>query len=136
MWLKPASGHDAFWGSCAVISHQHHAKHVTAVAPPQDHSGVAGGGTRRVGVTFEAVSPQQVWRAGGDTLSPTRLRSRPHIQFLSCRLQLHLNHLPIRATLSAPRRVPTSQEPTSFLVPRNSLALHDASPIRLTLPFN
>ena len=46
---------------------------------PQDHSGVAGGGTRRVGVKFEVASPKQVWRAGGDTFTPSTAGQVPNL---------------------------------------------------------
>jgi len=38
-------------------------------SPPRDHSGVAGGFTRRMGEKLEVVSPQQDSRPGGDTLT-------------------------------------------------------------------
>ena len=43
-------------------------------SPPRDHAGVAGGCTRRVGEELEVVSPQQVWRAGRETLNSSTQR--------------------------------------------------------------
>jgi len=56
--LEPTSGQDAFFG-CRFAPQK---------SPPQDHSGVAGGFTWRVGEELEGVCPQQVWRAGRETL--------------------------------------------------------------------
>ena len=54
------------------------------VAAPIDwnwfaHFMYVGGGTRRVGVKFEVASPQQVWRAGGDTFTPSTAGQVPNL---------------------------------------------------------
>jgi len=46
----------------------------------QDHSGVAGRFTRRVGRKLEFISPQQVSRASGDTLTSS---TQCQVQILS-----------------------------------------------------
>ena len=61
------SGQDAFFG-CRFAPEK---------SPPQDQSGRAGGLTRRVCVKLEVGSPQQVWRAGRETLKSSTQRQVP-----------------------------------------------------------